>query len=82
LTLVLGRHPRSWADSDFERFAAVSKVFGDLLVQFLNTSATLGPEDECRSLDLMAEIRKGIPEDTPLRVVKRALAQLLREIDS
>lgn len=81
LTLVAGRHPRSWADSDFERFAVVSKAFGDQLVQFMSTSATLGPEDVQQSLELMAAIKKRIPKGTPPRVVKRALFQLLKEIN-
>jgi hypothetical protein len=80
LTLVTGRHPSSWLDSDIERFPVLARSFGDQFVQLLSANFALSPADEQRSVELTVTFRKHIPHGTPPYVIKRALSKLLREV--
>lgn len=86
LALVANRPPRTWTDTDIERFPAQAQVMGNLFRQAqedtIQPVMTALPEDDARQRDqLVQHIRAQINSKTPQHVLRAALLTLLSELD-
>ncbi len=80
LALVASKPPKSWTDSDIERFPEQARLLGERLLQAVHTLGVLTPEEDAQSDVLAQQIRNGLGKDAPPHVLRAALAKLLQEL--
>lgn len=80
LALVASRPPKSWTDTDMERFPEHAASFGERFVQAVHYLGVLTPEDEAKSDEVAEKIRKSFDASVPPHVLRAALAKLLQNL--
>ncbi len=80
LAFVATRPPKSWTDTDIERFPGQAAALGERFLQAVHYLGVLTPEDEAKSDEVADKIRRSFSSSVPPHVMRAALAKLLQSL--
>jgi hypothetical protein len=83
LAYVADRPPKSWTDSDLDRFSEKSQTLGELFRQarLEAPAAALPPDESAKVQQLARDLRAHTPMGVSPRLLRAALLALLAELD-
>lgn len=79
VALLASRPPRTWNDSDEERFSAQSRFIGNRFREVAASNELLTDGEEMQRDQIIAELRKRLDNEVPAHVARAALLVLLKE---
>ena len=79
LALVANRPPRSWTDSEVEKFPSLAKQIGNQFITATHKFKVLSSKDEVVCKELIKQLKMQLNDDISPHIVKVALSRLLHE---